>query len=153
MQSTYDEFLFPPRLHLGIGMMNAILLNVFISDPLPLSTRVALGFFGITYGVFGFSLLLIPWWLLQKGIIRAGAFSRRVLFVGNVLYALVLVLPLTIIFYLFWFGPTIFLFAFQIAANDVQWNASLEILLVVLAGGYTLSGFNLYWYIKEHKGF
>jgi len=153
MNRDYDEFLFPPRLQLGFGMMSAILLNVFNSYPLPLSARVALGFFGITYGVFGFSLLLIPWWLLQKGIIRGTAFSRRVLFIGRVLYDLVLVLPLAIAFYLFWFVPTIYVFALQIAANDVQWNASLEILLAVLLGGYTLSGLNMYWYIKEHKGF
>jgi hypothetical protein len=152
MKRDYDEFLFFAKLLLGFGMMGAILLNVFNSYPLPLSARVALGFIGITFGVFGFSLLVIPWWLLQKGRIRAGTFSRRVLFVGHLFYGLVLVLPLETAF-TFWFVPTIYVFALQIAASNVQWNGSLAVLLAVLAGGYLLSGLNMYCYIKEHKGF
>lgn len=56
MNRVYDEFLLLPKGLLCMGAIMAIVLNVFISDPLPLSAHVALGFFGITFGVFSFSL-------------------------------------------------------------------------------------------------
>lgn len=153
MNRAYDEFLLLPKLLLFMGGVSAIILNVFHNDSLPVILHLALGIYVITWGVFGFSLMLLPWWLLQKGIVREGLFSRRALFGGHIVYALVFVVPLMAILSLFWFGPTFFLLALHIAEHTVQWNTSLALFLVVFFGGYILSGLNMYWYIKEHKGF
>ncbi len=153
MNRNYDEILFPAKVLLGMGVVVAVVPNALKGNSLPFSFHIALGIYGITFGIFSFSLMLLPWWLLQKGVIREGLFSRRTLFAGFIVYELVVVLPLLSMLTLFWFTPTLFLFALQIAEHNVQWNASLVLCLVVLFVGYLLSGLNMYCYIKEHHGF
>ncbi|HVB24488.1 MAG TPA: hypothetical protein VNG51_21300 [Ktedonobacteraceae bacterium] len=150
MLKNYDSLLIFPKGSFAAGLVMAFVPNFF--GVYPISIHVIIIILGITYGIFGFTLLLIPWWLLKKHVIKGNKLSERRIWIGYILYTLItmsilLVLPVS------WFTTTLVAFFSQVGANDVQWDASFEIFLAVLLGGYILSGFNLYWYIKEHKGF
>lgn len=150
MSKNYDSLLIFPKGSFAAGLTIAFVPNFF--GVYPISIHITLIILGITFGIFGFTLLLIPWWLLEKRIMKENKLSERQIWLGYIVYTLVIMIVLLVL-PISWFILTLVAFFSQVGANDVQWNVSLEILLAVIPGGYILSGLNMYWYIRQHKGF
>lgn len=146
----YDYLVLFPKGTLAGGIAVAIVSIGFLNAPA--SLRITTIVVGITYGLFSFSIGLIPWWLFVKQVISMPHRSRhQISIVQGICHTFLMIGVLAILF--LWLFPALYMAVNHIGEGTIRLEVPSLLPLGIVLLVNLVGLLSMYSYVKIRKRF